>query len=53
VLGRDGFRVGTGNAEGFVKRVERLVLPGQLKSEIAPLSGARPCTVLYYPGLLK
>jgi transposase IS116/IS110/IS902 family protein/transposase len=37
VLGRDGFRVGTGNAEGFVKRVERLVLPGQLKSEIAPL----------------
>jgi transposase len=29
--------VGTGNAEGFVKRVERLALSGQLRSEIAPL----------------
>src|SRR5438128_4619008 len=37
VLRREGFRVGTGNAEGFVKRVERLALPGQLRSEIAPL----------------
>jgi transposase len=37
VLRREGLRVGTGNAEGFVKRVQRLALPGQLKSEIAPL----------------
>src|SRR6266849_4236097 len=36
-LRREGFRVATGNAEGFVKRVEKLALPGQLKSEIAPL----------------
>jgi transposase len=36
-LRREGFRVSTGNAEGFAKRVEKLALPGQLKSEIAPL----------------
>jgi len=36
-LRREGFRVATANAEGFVKRVEKLALPGQLKSEIAPL----------------
>jgi transposase len=37
LLRREGLRVATGNAEGFVKRVEKLALPGQLKSEIAPL----------------
>jgi transposase len=37
VLRREGLRVATGSAEGFVKRVERLAVPGQLKSEIAPL----------------
>jgi transposase len=36
-LRREGFRVATGNAEGFINRVERLALPGQLRSEIAPL----------------
>jgi transposase len=36
-LRREGFRVATGNAEGFIHRVERLALPGHLKSEIAPL----------------
>jgi transposase len=37
VLRREGFRVASGSAEGFAKRVEKLVLPGPLKSEIAPL----------------
>jgi hypothetical protein len=37
LLRREGLRVATGNAEGFGKRVERLALPGRLKSEIAPL----------------
>ena len=37
LLRREGFRVATGDAEHFARRVERLVLPGQLKSEIAPL----------------
>ena len=37
VLRREGLRVASGNAESFVRRVERLALPGQLKSEVAPL----------------
>ncbi len=36
VLRREGLRVATGNAEGFVKRVERLALPGQ--SRVPPNS---------------
>lgn len=37
LLRRDGHRVATGGAEGFVKRVEQLSLPGWMKSEVAPL----------------
>jgi transposase len=37
LLRREGFRVKSGSAEGFSRRVEQLTLSGQLKSEIAPL----------------
>src|SRR5216683_1342048 len=37
LLRREGLRIASGAAEGFAKRVARLALPGQLKSEIAPL----------------
>jgi len=37
LLRREGFRIASGAAEGFAKRVEKLALPGPLKSEIAPL----------------
>ena len=37
LLRREGFRVATGDAANFARRVERLALPGRLKSEIAPL----------------
>jgi len=37
VLRKEGLRVASGNAEGFVRRVEKLALPGQLKSEIVPV----------------
>jgi len=43
LLRREGLRVATGHAEGFVKRVEKLALPGQLKSEIAPLFAVLLC----------
>lgn len=37
LLRREGFRVKSGSAEGFSRRVEQLTVSGQLKSEIAPL----------------
>jgi len=37
LLRREGLRVASGNAVGFTKRVARVAMPGQLKSEIAPL----------------
>jgi transposase len=37
VLRREGFRVASGAAGAFTKRVQQLALPGQLRSEIAPL----------------
>jgi transposase len=37
LLRREGLRVASGNAASFTRRVARLALPGQLKSEIAPL----------------
>jgi transposase len=37
LLRREGFRVRNGNVETFVRRVEELVLPEHLRSEIAPL----------------
>src|SRR6266850_3151152 len=37
VLRREGLRVASGSAASFVRRVAKLALPGQLKSEIAPL----------------
>jgi len=43
LLRRAGLRVATGHAEGFVKRVEKLAMPGQLKSEIAPLFAVLLC----------
>jgi transposase len=36
-LWREGFRVASGSADGFLRRIEKLPLPGHLKSEIAPL----------------
>ena len=36
VLRREGLRVASGNAKGFAKRVDKLAVPGRLKSEIAP-----------------
>ena len=36
-LRQDGWRVGTGSAEGFSRRVLVLPLPGRLLSEVAPL----------------
>jgi len=36
-LRREGLRVASGNAASLTRRVARLALPGQLKSEIAPL----------------
>lgn len=35
-----GLQVGTGSTEGFVDRVQRMGLPGQLMSEVAPLLAA-------------
>src|SRR5712691_59708 len=37
LLRREGLRVASGNAVSFTKRVARVAVPGQLKSEIAPL----------------
>jgi hypothetical protein len=37
LLRREGLRVASGSAASFVRRVAKLALPGQLKSEIAPL----------------
>jgi transposase len=37
LLRREGFRVRNGNVETFVRRVEELVLPEHLRSEITPL----------------
>jgi transposase len=37
LLRREGWRIRTGAAEGFVARVEELALPEHLRSEIAPL----------------
>lgn len=37
LLRQHGFRVASGNAVSFARRVEKVALPGQLKSEIAPL----------------
>ena len=37
LLRREGLRVASGNAVSFTKRVARVAMPGQLKSEIAPL----------------
>ena len=37
LLRGEGLRVASGNAVGFTKRVARVAMPGQLKSEIAPL----------------
>jgi transposase len=36
-LRQDGWRVPTGSAEGFIRRVLALSLPGRLRSELAPL----------------
>ena len=36
-LRQDGWRVPTGSAEGFIRRVLALALPGRLLSELAPL----------------
>jgi transposase len=36
-LRQDGWRVGSGSAEGFIRRVLALALPGRLLSELAPL----------------
>ena len=36
-LRQHGFRVASGDAANFAKRVQHLALPGRLKSEIAPL----------------
>jgi len=40
LLRREGLRVATGHGEGFVKRVEKLALPGLLKSDRAALRSA-------------
>jgi transposase len=37
ILRREGFRIATGQAKSFAARISKLNLPGQLKSEIAPL----------------
>jgi transposase len=34
---RQGWRIPSGNVDGFVARVERLELPGELESEVAPM----------------
>lgn len=40
LLRREGYRVGTGSSEAFLKRVQAVSLPGAIKSEIAPLLAA-------------
>ena len=37
LLRQQGFSVASGNAASFARRVDKVALPGQLKSEIAPL----------------